>query len=62
MKYFLSNYGQCKLEKCMCIDQHEPRFKGAWAGLACPDWEPKGARNILDLIEQAKKVTNERKD
>jgi len=53
--YFLNNYGKCRLEKCQCIDQDNPRFKGAWGGLACPDWVPTGAEELKDLIEQAKR-------
>lgn len=62
MQYFLTNYGNCKLEKCMCIDWQNPRFKGAWGGLACPDWVPLGAKSFFNLIERAKKVSSEHKD
>lgn len=51
---FLNSYGRCRLEKCMCIDPHTPRFKGAWGGLACPDWVPLGAEDIKELIDHAK--------
>ena len=47
----------------MCIDHHQPRFQGAWGGLACPDWEPLGAKSMFDLIAHAKKkVENERQN
>jgi hypothetical protein len=59
MEYFLTNYGRCKLEKCRCIDWQDPRFEGAWGGLACPDWETLGAKSFFELIE---KVSDERKD
>lgn len=55
MAYFLTNYGSCKLDKCRCIDWNDPRFQGAWGGLACPDWVPLGAKGIHELIEEAKK-------
>jgi hypothetical protein len=58
MIYFLTNYGRCKLPECQCISQHNPRFEGAWGGLACPDWEPLGAKSLLELIEQAKAKVN----
>lgn len=50
----LNNYGQCRLEHCLCIDQNNPRYHGAWAGLVCPDWVTLGARNTDDLIAYAK--------
>jgi len=53
--YVLTNYGQCRLEKCMCIDQDNPRFDGAWGGLACPDWVALGATDMKALIDEAKK-------
>lgn len=52
--HFLNNYGECRLEKCMCIDPDNPRFKGAWGGLACPDWVSIGASDMKDLIDRAK--------
>ena len=52
--HFLNNYGECRLEKCMCIDRDNPRFEGAWGGLACPDWVSIGASDMKDLIDRAK--------
>jgi hypothetical protein len=52
--YFLNNYGQCKLDKCMCIDRDNPRFDGAWGGLACPDWVANGSQDLHSMIERAK--------
>jgi hypothetical protein len=52
--YFLNNYGQCRLAKCMCIDQENPRFGGAWGGLACPDWVVNGSQDLKSMIEHAK--------
>lgn len=52
--YFLSNYGHCRLEKCMCIDPDHPRFGGAWGGLACPDWVANGSQDLKSMIEHAK--------
>ena len=52
--HFLNNYGECRLEKCMCIDPDNPRFEGAWGGLACPDWVSIGASDMKDLIDRAK--------
>lgn len=63
--YFLSNYGKCKLEHCQCIDQDNPRYDGSWGGLVCPDWEPLGAVDMVQLAKYAretyKKVKNEQK-
>ena len=53
--YVLNNYGRCKLDQCQCIDQTNPRFNGAWGGLACPDWVPAGEIDFKSLIEHAKK-------
>jgi hypothetical protein len=50
----LNNYGHCRLEHCLCIDQNNPRYHGAWGGLVCPDWVTLGARNTDDLIAYAK--------
>lgn len=52
--YFLSNYGHCRLDKCMCIDRGNPRFGGAWGGLACPDWVANGSQDLKSMIEKAK--------
>ena len=52
--HFLNNYGECRLEKCMCIDRDNPRFEGAGGGLACPDWVSIGASDMKDLIDRAK--------
>ena len=52
--YFLSNYGNCRLDHCLCIDGDNPRFGGSWGGLACPDWVPHGAQDMKNLIESAK--------
>lgn len=53
--YYLNNYGLCKLEKCLCVDPINPRFNGAWGGLACPDWLPLGLTNPGELLDIAKK-------
>ena len=52
--YYRHNYGTCRLRDCRCIDRHNPRFDGAWGGLACPDWVPIEAQNMEELIQQAK--------
>lgn len=52
--YFLTNYGHCRLDKCMCIDQENPRFGGAWGGLACPDWVANGSQDLKSMIDHAK--------
>ena len=52
--YFMHNYGHCRLHSCRCIDRNNPRFGGAWGGLACPDWIPLGSQEIKDMIEKAK--------
>ena len=54
--YFLHNYGNCRLHHCRCIDRDNPRFNGAWAGLACPDWVPTGSQELKDMIEKAKSI------
>jgi hypothetical protein len=38
----------------MCIDQENPRFGGAWGGLACPDWVANGSQDLKSMIEHAK--------
>jgi hypothetical protein len=52
--HVLGNYGQCRLDVCMCIDAKNPRFGGAWGGLSCPDWVPLGPINWEQMIEHAK--------
>jgi hypothetical protein len=60
--YFLSNYGSCRLDKCMCVDGDNPRYGGSWGGLACPDWVPHGAADMKSLIEDAKNNYMRRKN
>jgi hypothetical protein len=38
----------------MCIDPDNPRFGGAWGGLACPDWVANGSQDLKSMIEHAK--------
>ena len=59
--YIFSNYGRCKLDKCLCIDPVAPRF-GGWAGMGCPDWVPLGGTSVDELMDIAKKYYLEYKD
>ena len=49
--HYLSNYGECRREECLCQRGTHPRWPEAWGGIACEDWVPIGARSHIELIE-----------
>lgn len=55
--YLDANYGKCRLNPCLCKDQHNPRFGGAWVGKMCPDWAPTGASTWEELRQYMLKET-----
>ncbi len=49
--HYLSNYGECRQERCLCQRGEHPAWPGAWGGIACEHWKPLGARSHEELIE-----------
>jgi len=52
--HYLSSYGHCRSEECLCAKGEHPQWPGAWGGIACDQWEPIGARSHEELMDMVK--------
>lgn len=55
-EHYLTNYGHCRKEECLCLRGTHPLWPNAWGGLACPDWVPLGARSHDELMMMAREM------
>lgn len=54
--HYLSNYGECRLEKCQCAAD------GLWRGILCDHWESLGAtcpEELMLMVRERYKQTVE---